>query len=207
MENLSIGAEHSRIFLAIYRFQIRFRFQFVFVFAFDWDSALNLALFAECLWQTEFVVAAAVVTLLLLLLFYCLLLLLLLLYWYFLINFNTFAPAAKLIRAAQRSTAKCANNLLGYAADCDCDDDGDVGAGVATVAQRLRLDSSGDIPHSALSCICRLPPVVCCMHAVVSFFLWLPVANFASMKTQRQAEAGSVNQRVCLSVCECVKMC
>lgn len=77
MENLSIGAEHSRIFLAIYRFQIRFRFQFVFAF----DSALNLAFFAECLWQTEFDVefVAAVVTLLLLLLFYCLLLLLLLL--------------------------------------------------------------------------------------------------------------------------------
>lgn len=73
------------------------------------------------------------------------------------IKFNTFAPAAKLIRAAQRSTAKCANNLLGYAADCDCDGDGDVSAGVATVAQRLRLDSSGDIPHGALSCICRLP--------------------------------------------------
>lgn len=81
MENLSIGFEHSRIFLAIYRFQIRFRFQFRFVFAFDWDSALNLALFAECLWQTEFDVefVAAVVTFLLLLLFYCLLLLLLLL--------------------------------------------------------------------------------------------------------------------------------
>lgn len=29
---------------------------------------------------------------------------------------RSLAPAAKLIRAAQRSTAKCANNSLGYAA-------------------------------------------------------------------------------------------
>lgn len=84
----------------------------------------------------------------------------------------------------------------------------------ATSALALRLLRSGfdwirqaifpTVPFRAfVACL----PVVCCMHAVVSFFLWLPAANFASIKTQRQAEAANVNERVRLSVCECVNMC
>lgn len=177
MENLSIGAEHSRIFLAIYRFQIRFQFRlvFVFVFAFDWDAALNLTLFAECLWQTEFVVVAVVLIVVIILLFIVIIIIIILI---FLIN---------LTRSRLLRNSSALPNARRQNAQTICWDMPRTATATATSALALRLLRSGFdwirqaiFPTVPFRAVVACLPVGCCVSAVVSFFLWLPAANFAS---------------------------
>lgn len=92
-------------------------------------------------------------------------------YYYVAVAFDWFAHS--LARACCETHPRCPT-LDGkmrkqFAGICRGDGDGDDSDGVATVAQRLRLDSSSArIPHSALSCSSRLRAVVNC--CVVSFY-------------------------------------